>query len=97
MKTRQYAPVRRGSRSSAASQSATPSYVPNSPLMSEVSLVESRDTLCGTGSAESRSCSSFSSSSVLVRLPLWASARLSSSSERNVGCALFHVLEPVVE
>jgi hypothetical protein len=97
MKTRQYAPVRRGSRSSAASWTDLPLYVPSSPLTSDVSLVESRLSLWGTGSVKSRSTSICSSSSVFVMLPLCASARLPFSSDRNVGCALFQVLEPVVE
>jgi hypothetical protein len=34
---------------------------------------------------------------VLIKLPLWPSARLADGVARNVGCALSHTDEPVVE
>ena len=40
---------------------------------------------------------SFDSASVFVRLPLCPSANPASATERYTGCALRHVLEPVVE
>ncbi len=41
--------------------------------------------------------SSAASSRVLIRFPLWPSARLVVLVERNVGCALAHTEAPVVE
>ena len=37
------------------------------------------------------------SSRVLIRLPLWPSARLADAVERNVGCAFSQTEAPVVE
>ena len=73
MKVKQNAPRSRGRMSRAASQ-AEPSKQAMRAVTSEVSLVESMVALCGTLTPESRSRSIASSSSVLVRLPLCASA-----------------------
>ncbi len=62
-----------------------------------VSEEESIRALCGTFSSGIRSASSTSSSSVLVRLPLWHSARPPPWKGRKVGWALPQVLAPVVE
>ena len=73
----------RGRRSAASSSYSRASSSPISSL-SEVSTPGSMP-------------SSPASSSVLVRLPLWPSAKPASATDRYTGCALRHVLEPVVE
>ena len=37
------------------------------------------------------------SSRVLIRFPLWPSARLAAGVDRNVGCAFSHTDAPLVE
>lgn len=60
-----------------------------------VSEEESIRFLCGTSTVALRSCSQASSSPVLVRLPLWASARPPCAVDRKVGCALCQTEAPV--
>ena len=97
MKVRQKAPRSLGSTVMATCSIGS---VPNedmSAVTSEVSLVESMVFFSGTRWSGSSSRSQASSSWVLVRLPLWASARPPLRVARKVGWALCHTEAPVVE
>ena len=100
MKTSEYAPLASGS--TAAATSSTP---PDSrtPLTSTWSLT---NRAVSTSVSEVAAISpppgpvppsSAASSRVLIRFPLWPSARLVVGVERNVGCAFAHTEAPVVE
>ena len=105
MKIRLNAPLTFGRISAAASSMVRSGY----PASIEVRMSVSDDAPClafafawstSASRPRSRSPSPFrlaASSLVLVRLPLWPSAIEPVAVERNVGCALAHTLEPVVE
>ena len=99
MNTRLKAPTRRGSRRAATSSRGASSR-DMSALTRWVSLLESISLLCGTPPAAPSPrlrASRSSSSSVFVRLPLWASASEPRGVEAKVGWAFRQTLEPVVE
>ena len=99
MNTSENAPLRRGSTSSVMSSSGRSPIDTMSAEMRAVSDVESIAACFeATFASGASSRNHASSSSVLVRLPLCASASpVPSGRERNVGWELFHVDEPPVE
>ncbi|CAB5002466.1 unannotated protein [freshwater metagenome] len=66
---------------------------PMSAVMISVSVVAPRSFF---GTSTSSFWTNSARSPVLVRLPLWARARVPYFVGRRVGCALTHVLDPVV-
>ena len=98
MKTSENAPRSSGSSSIAAASIERSGCAASSAVSMSVSLVEAMRVPSGSSPDVSASSASRARSSwVLVRLPLWPSARWPVAVCRNVGCAFSHTLEPVVE
>jgi hypothetical protein len=109
MKTSEYAPLASGSTAAAARSTWLASRSAAAPGLALIPLMSARSL---TNNAVSTSVSEVAaipvpprpvpvsrpaSSRVLIRFPLWPSARLVESVERKVGCALAQVEAPVVE
>ena len=93
IKTRENAPLSWGRTSSAEDSKFLPSWAAISAVMISVSVVALRPSSLFVPII----FESFSARSpVLVRLPLWASAKVPWLVARSVGWALFQVEEPVV-
>ena len=98
MKTKEKAPRTSGNSCSAAVSSDTSGWVAKRPERTSVSVVACRPALRGNSPESSaRALSRSRSSRVLVKFPLWPSARFPVAVERKVGCAFSHTLAPVVE
>ena len=98
MKTRLKAPRTCGSSSTAAVSIDSPWWAASSAVSSSVSEVECIRVPSGSApDRDSASATRIASSWVLVRLPLWPSARWPVAVERNVGWAFSQTLDPVVE
>ena len=96
MKTRQNAPRRRGSTSSAVASSVWSGSPASSAVTSAVSVVLPRASSPRRW-LPYRSATRSTSSAVLVRLPLCPSATVPAAVGPSVGCAFSHVEPPVVE
>ena len=92
MKTSENAPRTRGSAARALSATLSPRRPANSAASTSVSEVPT-----GPRHASAAPSTIVASSRVLMRLPLWPSARLPDEVDRKVGCAFSHTEEPLVE
>jgi hypothetical protein len=102
MKTKEKAPLTRGSTASADSSTVRSGSAASNVVTRLVSLVGItwllwRDGMSSSPATDARLSTHSARSRVLVRLPLWARATDPFAVGRNVGWALCQVLAPVVE
>ena len=94
MNTSEYAPRTNGSVASTLSSTLAIRGSANSAVSTSVSEVARCPIPPRVPSAP---LAMAASSRVLIRFPLWPSARLATGVDRNVGCAFSHTDAPLVE
>ena len=97
MITKEKAPRTRGSTFISARSRSRPSLSRPSPSARMASDMSSATTSLSLVTVPLRVPVWPASSAVLTRLPLWPRAKPASPTERKMGWALSHELEPVVE
>src|SRR5215469_7650735 len=100
MNTSENAPCARGSTASALSSMLVPDrpVAAPDPARSAATNREVRTSVSDVACPEPRWVpANAASSSVLIKFPLWPSARLTDGVARNVGCAFSQTDDPVVE